>query len=130
MAARPYLYPAIQAYLPQLEAMILEAIEAAKAKAGLVSSMRDISIAVRAENRASTVFRSIASDVINLGVSFGALDSQIGRSVMQIFSLIRVFSSVKAIIDSSTAAQTAHTVATAAGSGAQTTLAPYPPLAP
>ena len=86
-------------------------------------SMRDISIAVRAENRASSVFRSIASDVVNLGVSFGALDSQVGRSVMQIFSVIRVLTSAKAIIDSSTAAQTAHAVAASASSGAQTTLA-------
>jgi len=34
MQARPYLYPAIQAYLPQLEQNIREAIEAAKAEAG------------------------------------------------------------------------------------------------
>jgi hypothetical protein len=86
-------------------------------------SMRDISIAVRAENRASSVFRTISSDVINLGVSFGALDSQTGRSVMQIFSVIRVLTSMKAIIMSATAAQTAQNVATAAGAGVQTTLA-------
>ncbi len=36
MTARPYLYPAIQAYLPQLEQMILAAIDAAKREAGLV----------------------------------------------------------------------------------------------
>jgi HK97 gp10 family phage protein len=35
MRAQPYLYPAIQAYLPQLEAVILAAIDAAKAEAGL-----------------------------------------------------------------------------------------------
>lgn len=34
MRARPYLYPAIQAYLSQLESIIREAIEAAKAEAG------------------------------------------------------------------------------------------------
>ena len=34
MSAQPYLYPAIQAYLPQLEQMILAAIDAAKAEAG------------------------------------------------------------------------------------------------
>jgi len=33
MRARPYLYPAIQEYLPQLEAIILEAIETAKREA-------------------------------------------------------------------------------------------------
>jgi len=35
MAAKPYLYPAIQQYLPQLEKMILAAIDAAKMEAGL-----------------------------------------------------------------------------------------------
>jgi HK97 gp10 family phage protein len=35
MQAQPYLYPAIQEYLPQLEAIICEAIDAAKAEAGL-----------------------------------------------------------------------------------------------
>ena len=34
MQARPYLYPAIREYLPQLEQIIREAIEAAKAEAG------------------------------------------------------------------------------------------------
>ena len=34
MRARPYLYPAIQAYLPQLEEIIRDAIETAKAEAG------------------------------------------------------------------------------------------------
>jgi HK97 gp10 family phage protein len=34
MQARPYLYPAIQAYLPELESIIQEAIEAAKVEAG------------------------------------------------------------------------------------------------
>lgn len=35
MQARPYLYPAIQEYLPRLESIISEAIEAAKQEAGL-----------------------------------------------------------------------------------------------
>jgi HK97 gp10 family phage protein len=35
MQAQPYLYPAIQEYLPQLEAIICEAIDVAKAEAGL-----------------------------------------------------------------------------------------------
>lgn len=34
MRARPYLWPAIQEYLPQLEQIIREAIEVAKAEAG------------------------------------------------------------------------------------------------
>jgi hypothetical protein len=85
--------------------------------------MREISIAVHAENRASSVFRTIASDVVSLGVSFGALDSQIGRSVMQIFSVIRVLTSVKAILATTTAAQTASNAAVATGAGVQTTFA-------
>ena len=35
MQAQPYLYPAIQQYLPELEAIIVSAIEQAKAEAGL-----------------------------------------------------------------------------------------------
>lgn len=35
MRAQPYLYPAIQEYLPQLEAIICEAIDQAKMEAGL-----------------------------------------------------------------------------------------------
>jgi HK97 gp10 family phage protein len=35
MQAQPYLYPAIQEYLPQLEAIICEAIDQAKSEAGL-----------------------------------------------------------------------------------------------
>lgn len=35
MRAQPFLYPAIQEYLPQLEAIILEALDAAKSEAGL-----------------------------------------------------------------------------------------------
>jgi len=35
MRARPYLYPAIQEYLPKLERIICDALEAAKVEAGL-----------------------------------------------------------------------------------------------
>ena len=35
MKAQPYLYPAIQEYLPMLEQIILEAIDRAKSEAGL-----------------------------------------------------------------------------------------------
>jgi len=85
-------------------------------------SMRDISIAVRAENRASNVFRMISSDVLSLGISFGALDSATGRSVMQIFSVIRVCQSMHAIITTLTAAQTAKNVVDSTGAGVQSTL--------
>ena len=86
-------------------------------------SMREISIAVRAENRASSVFRTISSDVLSLGMSFGALDSQTGRTVMQVFSVIRVMTSFKAILATTTATQTAQNVAVGAGAGVQATFA-------
>ncbi len=35
MAAHPFLYPAIEKYLPELESLIVAAIEAAKLEAGL-----------------------------------------------------------------------------------------------
>jgi HK97 gp10 family phage protein len=35
MQAHPYLYPAIQQYLPELESVIVQALEQAKAEAGL-----------------------------------------------------------------------------------------------
>jgi HK97 gp10 family phage protein len=35
MRAQPYLYPAIQQYLPELEAVVVSAIEQAKVEAGL-----------------------------------------------------------------------------------------------
>ena len=35
MRAQPYLYPAVQQYLPELEAVIVSAIEQAKVEAGL-----------------------------------------------------------------------------------------------
>ena len=50
-----------------------------------MSAMREISIAIRAENRTMGVFRTISADVLSLGMAFGALDSQTGRTVMQIF---------------------------------------------
>ena len=68
------------------------------------------------------VFRSIASDVLSLGMSFGALDSQTGRTVMQIFSVIRLMTSLKAILATTTATQTAHNVAVGASATIQTTL--------
>jgi HK97 gp10 family phage protein len=35
MQARPYLYPAIQEHLPELERVVLDALDAAKSEAGL-----------------------------------------------------------------------------------------------
>src|SRR3989304_8170505 len=86
-----------------------------------MSAMREISIAIRAENRTMGIFRTISADVINLGMAFGALDSQTGRSVMQIFSVIRLMTSLKAILATTTAATASHSTAT----GVQTTLQGY-----
>jgi len=86
-------------------------------------SIREISIAVRAENRTMGVFRTISSDVLSLGMSFGALDSQTGRTVMQIFSVVRLMTSLKAILATTTATQAAHNVTVGAGAAAQTTFA-------
>ena len=86
-------------------------------------SMREISIAIRAENRASSVFRTISSDVLSLGMSFGALDSAQGRTVMQIFSVVRLMTSLKAIVTTMTATQAANNVVVGAGAGVQTTFA-------
>jgi hypothetical protein len=55
-------------------------------------------------------------------MSFGALDSQTGRTVMQIFSVVRLMTSLKAILATTTVAQTAHNVATGASATVQTTL--------
>jgi hypothetical protein len=76
-------------------------------------SLREISIAVRAENRTMGVFRTISSDVLSLGIAFGALDSQTGRTVMQIFSVVRLMTSLKAILDTTTIAQKVYTAACA-----------------
>jgi hypothetical protein len=67
------------------------------------------------------IFRTIASDVFQLGVAFGALDSQTGRTVMQIFSVIRLMTSLRAILATVTVTQHAHNTAV----GVQTTLQGY-----
>jgi hypothetical protein len=85
--------------------------------------MREISVAVRAENRTMGVFRTISADVLSLGMAFGALDSQTGRTVMQVLSVVRLMTSLKAILATTTATQTAHNVAVGTGAGVQTTLA-------
>lgn len=62
-------------------------------------------------------FRTIASDVMHLGIAFGALDSQTGRMAMQIFSVIRLMTSLKAILATTTVAQQAHNTAVATQTG-------------
>ena len=85
-------------------------------------SFHEISIAVRAENRASYAFRAIAMDVVHLGYSFGLLDSQTGRVIGGIMSAVHLFLSLKAVLTTTTIAQTAHNVAVGSGAVIQTTL--------
>jgi len=85
-------------------------------------SFHEISIAVRAENRASYAFRAIAMDVVHLGYSFGLLDSQTGRIISGIMSAVHLITSLNAIIKTTTVTQTAHNVAVGSGAVAQTTL--------
>jgi hypothetical protein len=71
-------------------------------------SFHEISIAVRAENRASYAFRTIAMDAIHLAYSFGALDSQTGRMLTGIMTAIHLFLSLKATLGTVSLAHTAH----------------------
>jgi len=51
-------------------------------------------------------------DVVHLAYSFGALDSQAGRTVTGIITAVHLFTSLRAVLGSTSAAQIAHTVAT------------------
>lgn len=75
-------------------------------------SFHEISIAVRAENRASYAFRTIAMDAIHLAYSFGALDSQTGRMLTGIMTAIHLFVSLKTVLGTTTLAEMAHTAQT------------------
>jgi len=75
-------------------------------------SFHEISVAVRAENRASYAFRTIAMDAIHLAYSFGALDSQTGRMLTGIMTAVHLFTSLKATLSTTTMAQVAQTVST------------------
>ncbi len=75
-------------------------------------SFHEISVAVRAENRASYAFRTIAMDAIHLAYSFGALDSQTGRMLTGIMTAVHLFTSLKAALGATTMAQVAQTVST------------------
>jgi hypothetical protein len=72
-------------------------------------SFHEISIAVRAENRASFAFRTIAMDTIHLAYAFGALDSQTGRMLTGIMTAVHLFTSLKAALGTASIAQIAHT---------------------
>jgi len=66
-------------------------------------------------------FRSIASDVLHLGYAMGALDSQTGRLVSGIISAVRLFTSLKAVLATSTMAQQAHNITVSANATLQAT---------
>ena len=72
-------------------------------------SFHEISVAVRAENRASFAFRTIAMDTIHLAYAFGALDSQTGRMLTGIMTAVYLFTSLKAALGTVSVAQIAHT---------------------
>lgn len=73
-------------------------------------SFHEISIAVRAENRASYAFRSIVHDVLHLGSAFGLFDSQVGKTVGAVMSTIHLFTSLRAVLATTTPAQIAQAV--------------------
>jgi len=73
-------------------------------------SFREISVAVRAENRASYAFRTIAMDAIHLAYSFGALDSQTGRMLTGIMTTVHLFTSLRAVLGTTSMAQVAQAV--------------------
>jgi len=85
-------------------------------------SFHEVSIAIRAENRASYAFRSIVHDVLHMGSAFGLFDSQIGRTVSGVMATVHLFTSLKAVLTTTTAAQTAQNVSMGAGTTVQTTL--------
>jgi len=75
-------------------------------------SFHEISVAIRAENRASYAFRTIMMDAVHLAYSFGALDSQTGKMITGIMTAIHLFLSLKAALGTTTVAQIAHTAST------------------
>lgn len=68
-------------------------------------SFHEISIAVRAENRASATFRGLALDVANLGAYFGILSNEQVKAVSVMFTVIRVVNTMSAIAKTGAAAQ-------------------------
>jgi len=81
-------------------------------------SFHEISVAVRAENRASYAFRMIAMDAVHLAYSFGALDSQTGRMLTGVMTAVHLFTSLKAVLGTTAVAQIAQTVSTNAAAAA------------
>ncbi len=87
-----------------------------------MSTFTDISIAVRAENRASSAFRSIALDVATLGGAFGLLSNEQVKYVSIAFTAVRVIQSMGVVVKALTGAHSLHTIAASAAAFAQNTL--------
>ena len=81
-------------------------------------SLHEISVAVRAENRASYAFRTIAMDAVHLAYSFGALDSQTGRMLTGVMTAVHLFTSLRAALGTTAVAQVAQTISTNAAAAA------------
>jgi len=75
-------------------------------------SFHEISIAVRAENRASYALRSVVHDVLHVGMAFGLFDSQLGKTVGAVMSTIHLMTSLRAVLATTGAAQIAQAVST------------------
>ena len=71
-------------------------------------SFHEISIAVRAENRASATFRGLALDIANLGAYFGVLSNEQVKAVSIMFTVIRVVNSLSAVAKTGAAANLIH----------------------
>ena len=64
-----------------------------------MSSLKEISIAVRAENRSSMVFRSVGSDLLMLAQSFGIMDSATGRAAHAALTMMHLMTSMVGILN-------------------------------
>jgi len=73
-------------------------------------SFHEISIAVRAENRASYAFRTIAMDAVHLAYAFGVVDSQTSRVLVGIMTAIHLYTSLKGALSATSVANIAHSV--------------------
>ncbi|XHH09864.1 MAG: hypothetical protein ACFCUE_04350 [Candidatus Bathyarchaeia archaeon] len=67
-------------------------------------SLSEISIAVRAENKASNTFRQVALDVASLGAAFGVLTNDQVKFVSIAFTAVRVVESLGAILKATSVA--------------------------
>jgi hypothetical protein len=76
-------------------------------------SIREISVMVRAENRASGIFRMVAYDALHLGYAFGLLDTSAGRAVSAFMSVMHILNTLKVLTSAQTVANTAESASLA-----------------